>query len=71
MLVPAFLSTPHKSAPRENREKEKEMLIAAVTVVLLGVMLFLNRRTHSTSQDKGHVSDSWLAANRAASRTTD
>jgi len=34
-------------------------------------MLFLNSRTKSSSQDKGHVSDSWLAANRAANRTTE
>jgi hypothetical protein len=47
------------------------MLIAAVLVVLVVLILFLNRRTQSTSKDKGHVSDSWLAANRAASRTTD
>jgi len=47
------------------------MLIAAVIVVLVVLMLFLHRRTQSTSQDKGHVSDSWLAANRAANRTTE
>jgi hypothetical protein len=47
------------------------MLLAAVLVVLVGVMLFLNWRTQSSSRDKGHVSDSWLAANRAANRTGD
>jgi hypothetical protein len=47
------------------------MLLAAVLVVLVAVMLFLNWRTQSSSQDKGHVSDSWLAANRAANRTTE
>ena len=47
------------------------MLIAAVLLVLVGVMLFLNWRTQSSSQDKGHVSDSWLAANRAANRTSE
>jgi hypothetical protein len=49
------------------------MLLAAVLLLLVGVMLFLNWRTQSSSssQDKGHVSDSWLAANRAANRTTE
>ena len=47
------------------------MLFAAVLFVLVGLMLFLNWRTQSTSKDKGHVSDSWLAANRAANRTTE
>ena len=47
------------------------MLLAAVFLLLVGVMLFLNWRTQSTSKDKGHVSDSWLAANRAANRTTE
>jgi hypothetical protein len=47
------------------------MLLAAVLLALVGVMLFLNWRTRSLSQDKGHVSDSWLAANRAANRTSE
>jgi hypothetical protein len=47
------------------------MLLAAVLLVLVSLMLFLNWRTRSSSKDKGHVSDSWLAANRAANRTTE
>jgi hypothetical protein len=47
------------------------MLLAAVLLALVGLMLFLNWRTQATSKDKGHVSDSWLAANRAANRTTE
>ena len=47
------------------------MIVAAVLFVLFGVILFLNWRTQSSSKDKGHVSDSWLAANRAANRTTE
>jgi hypothetical protein len=47
------------------------LLPAAVLFVLVGVILFLNWRTQSSSKDKGHVSDSWLAANRAANRTTE
>ena len=47
------------------------MVLAVVLFVLVGLMLFLNWRTQSSSQDKGHVSDSWLAANRAANRTTE
>jgi hypothetical protein len=47
------------------------MILAAVLFILVGLMLFLNWRTQSTSKDKGHVSDSWLAANRAANRTTE
>ncbi len=47
------------------------MLIAAVLLVLVGLIVFLNFRTRSSSKDKGHVSDSWLAANRAANRTSE
>ncbi len=47
------------------------MLEAAGLIAVVGLVLFLNWRTRSSSQDKGHVSDSWLAANRAANRTTD
>ena len=47
------------------------MLLAAVLLVLVALMLFLNWRTQSSSKDKGHVSDSWLAANRAANRTSE
>lgn len=47
------------------------MLLAAVLVALVALALFLNWRTRSSSQDKGHVSDSWLAANRAANRTSE
>jgi hypothetical protein len=47
------------------------MILAAVVFVLVGVMLFLNWRAQASSKDKGHVSDSWLAANRAANRTTE
>jgi hypothetical protein len=47
------------------------MWLAAVLIVLVAVMLILNWRTQTLSKDKGHVSDSWLAANRAANRTTE
>jgi hypothetical protein len=47
------------------------LLPVAGLLILVGLVLFLNWRTRSSSQDKGHVSDSWLAANRAANRTTD
>lgn len=47
------------------------MLLAAVLLLLVGLMLFLNWRSQSVSKDKGQVSDSWLAANRASNRTTD
>ena len=47
------------------------MWLAAVLFALVGLMLFLNWRAQSTSKDKGHVSDSWLAANRAANRPTE
>jgi hypothetical protein len=47
------------------------MLLAAVLLVLVALMLFLNWRAQASSKDKGHVSDSWLAANRASNRTGD
>ena len=47
------------------------MILAGVLLILVGVMLLLNWRTQSASNDKGHVSDGWLAANRAANRTTE
>ena len=47
------------------------LLQAAGLLILVALVVFLNWRTRSSSQDKGHVSDSWLAANRAANRTTD
>ena len=44
---------------------------AAVLLALVVLMLVLNWRTQSASKDKGQVSDSWLAANRASNRTSD
>ena len=69
MFVPAFLSTNLTKAfpPREG----KLMLLAVVLLVLVALMLFLNWRAQASSKDKGHVSDSWLAANRASNRTGD
>jgi hypothetical protein len=48
------------------------MLIAAALLTLVVLASFLSWRARSSSdKDKGHVSDSWLAANRASNRTTE
>jgi hypothetical protein len=48
------------------------MLVAAALLALVVLASFLTWRSRSSNdKDKGHVSDSWLAANRASNRTTE
>ncbi len=47
------------------------ILPIVVLLALACVIYLMNWRSESTSNDKGQVSDSWLAANRATNRTTD
>jgi hypothetical protein len=48
-----------------------QILLAAILLAVAGLMFFLNWRTQALSKDKGHVSDTWLAANRAANRSSE